>query len=205
MAVLKLVNNTGLRSERNLCFVNTELQLLYSIPDVKDFFVSKKYRENYAEKLLVCDEVSRIFRTGEHFVTTASELRRLVGFLNNRRDICDGVQQDLAEFHTLLLRCIEVELNSVGGQQAGFVSMFKGKEQNQKRILHTEGGCCPKGHMARTEEEVFQIIKVDVPYTNQALSLNNMVNNHYAESPTTFVMRCSECCVHTTNCPQTGL
>ena len=103
MAALKLVNNTGLRSERNLCYVNTELQLLFSIPDVKDFFASKKYRENYPEKLPICDELSRIFKTQGQFQTTAAELRRLVGSLFNREDICDGEQQDLEEFHTLLL------------------------------------------------------------------------------------------------------
>ena len=64
MAALKLVNNTGLTSERNLCYVNTELQLLYSIPDVYQFFTSKKYKENYTERLPICDEISRIFGTG---------------------------------------------------------------------------------------------------------------------------------------------
>ena len=67
MAALKLVNNTGFRSEKNLCYVNTELKLLYSIPDVKDFFVSKKYRENYQEKLPICDELSRMFKTQGRF------------------------------------------------------------------------------------------------------------------------------------------
>ena len=63
MASMKLVNNTGLESEKNLCFVNTELQLLYSISDVKDFFALKQYRENCTEKLPLCDELSRIFLT----------------------------------------------------------------------------------------------------------------------------------------------
>ena len=84
MAALKLVNNTGLRSERNLCYVNTELQLLYSIPDVKEFFSSNKYRENYPEKLPICDELAR---TQGKFPTTAAVLRQLVGRLHNREDI----------------------------------------------------------------------------------------------------------------------
>ena len=47
MTLLKLVNNTGLISEKNLCYINTELQLLYSIPEIKEFFVSKKYRDSF--------------------------------------------------------------------------------------------------------------------------------------------------------------
>ena len=106
MAALKLVNNTELRSERNLCYVNTELQLLYSIPDVKEFFSSNKYRENYPGKLPICDELAKMFRTHGKFPITAAVLRQLVGRLHNREDICDGEQQDLEEFHTLLLRGI---------------------------------------------------------------------------------------------------
>ena len=91
MTALKLVNNTGLRSEKNLCYVNTELQLLYSIPEVNKFFTSKKYRKNYGEKLPLCDEISRIFVAGGRVQTSAAELRRLVGSLNGRKDMCDGV------------------------------------------------------------------------------------------------------------------
>ena len=92
---MKLVNNTGLESEKNLCFVKTELQLMYSISDVKDFFALKQYRENCTEKLPLCDELSRIFLTAGRFNTTAAELRRIVGNLYRRDDICNGVQQDL--------------------------------------------------------------------------------------------------------------
>ena len=53
MAGLKLVNNTGLKAEKNLCLVNSTLQLLYSILDVRDFFKNKNYRENHAERFPV--------------------------------------------------------------------------------------------------------------------------------------------------------
>ena len=127
MAVLKLVNNTGLRSEKNLCYVNTELQLLYSTPDIRHFFVTKTYRGNYREQLLVCDEVSRIFRTEGRFASSSAELRRLVGQFYSREDIVNGVQQDLEEFHTLLLGVIEIELTRIGYGQSTFLNKFKGR------------------------------------------------------------------------------
>jgi ubiquitin C-terminal hydrolase len=204
MAALKLVNNTGLKSEKNLCYVNTELQLLYSTPDVRSFFASKTYRENYQGRLLVCDELSRLFRTEGRFQTSAAELRRLVGQYYRREDICNGVQQDIVEFHTLLLGIIEVELARVGGGHSRFGNKFKGKEQTRRKFLNTPDGCCKQGHVSRTEEESFRVIKIDVPNTNRVISLNNIVSNHFSESTTTFGMKCSECCEHISNCPQTG-
>ena len=118
MAVLKLVNNAGNRNERNLCFVNSSLQLLYSVPDINDFFKSRSYRENFTGKLPVSDEMSRIFRTEGETMASAAELRRLIGQYNRRPDIYNGSQQDMEEFTRLLLTCIEKELeNSVLRQE----------------------------------------------------------------------------------------
>ena len=204
MTTLKLVNNTGLISERNLCYINTELQLLYSIPEVTEFFVSKKYRETCTQKLPICDEISRIFGTRGQFPTSAAELRRLVGTLHGRRDICDGAQQDLLEFHTLLLTSIEDELATVGYRALSFLIKFKGKERTKKVFLHTRDGCCTKGHSVRTDEVEFQVIKIDVPSTIRKLSLNNLVNNKFGERTETLYMKCSDCCQHPSNCPQNG-
>ena len=121
MAVLKLVNNTGEQNERNLCFVNSSLQLLYSIPDIKDFFGSKNYRENDTGKLPVADEMSRIFRTKGEFPVSAAELRRLIGQYHKRSDIYDGSQQDMEEFTRLLLECIEKELENCKESASEFI------------------------------------------------------------------------------------
>ena len=204
MTLLKLVNNTGLISERNLCYINTELQLLYSIPEIKEFFVSKKYRDSCKQKLPICDEISRIFGTGGQFLTSAAELRRLVGTCHGRRDICDGVQQDLLEFHTLLLTSIEEEVARVGYRALSFLIKFRGKERTRRVFLHTRDGCCSKGHSIRTDEEEFQVIKIDVPSTNRVLSLNNLVYNKFGERTDRLYMKCSDCCKHPSNCPQTG-
>ena len=90
MTVLKLINNSEFREEKNLCFVNTSLQLLYSIKDVRDFFKDKVYKTDLAERLPVSDEISRIFKTEGKCSTSAAELRRLVGHFHGRLDVCDG-------------------------------------------------------------------------------------------------------------------
>ena len=91
MAVLKLINNSGNREEKNLCFVNTSLQLLYSIKEIRDLYKNKVYRENPAQKFPVSDELSRIFRTAGECKTSAAELRRLTGKYHRRGNICNGI------------------------------------------------------------------------------------------------------------------
>ena len=141
MTLLKLVNNTGLPSERNLCYVNTELQILYSIHVIKNYFSSGLYRKNYRGRLPVCDELSRIFCTGGNIRTTAAELRKLVGKHFNRNDIMIGVQQDIEEFNGLLLAVLGNELEKVernGGIR--LLDKFVGKEQIRKKFVQF-GNC----------------------------------------------------------------
>ena len=205
MSVLKLINNTGLKTERNLCYVNASLQLLHSIPDVRKFFKNKEYRLNYLEHLPVSDEIARIFATEGKFCTTTAELRRLIAHFHGRMDIWDGSQQDLEEFHRMLLEALENELSHVGFAASRFLSKFCGMEQNKKKFINTNNvGHCKEGHVARIEEEQFKMIKLDVPLTGKELSLNNMIDNHFSENPNTILMKCSDCCLHTTNCPQSG-
>ena len=122
MAVLKLINNSGFSQEKNLCFVNTSLQLLYSIPEVRDFFKDKAYKTDLKARLPTADEISRIFRTEGRCKTSAAELRRLTGQYHGREDICNGSQQDMMEFTSLLLESIEQELLSVNENKSKFLN-----------------------------------------------------------------------------------
>ena len=107
---IKLVNNTGLDSERNLCFVNTAIQLLHSIPSVKQFFKDKEYLPAGEEtKMPICDELSRLLRNEAKTVSTAV-LRYLVGQASRKLYLCDGSQQDTAEFLTILLQQVDEEI-----------------------------------------------------------------------------------------------
>ena len=68
MAVLKLINNSDHREEKNLCFVNASLQLLYSITEIRDFYKNEVYRDNPAQRFPASDELSRIFRTAGVYI-----------------------------------------------------------------------------------------------------------------------------------------
>ena len=96
LSTMKLVNNTNLDSERNLCFVNTALQLLYSVPRMKSFFQMKEYRLSAEQKrkMQICDEISRLFSSDGNFLSSASVLRQLVATRSGRNYLKDGTQQD---------------------------------------------------------------------------------------------------------------
>ena len=112
MAPLNLVNNNGYGSS-NICFLNTALQLLNSIPDFKSFFTSREYRQDFSGKLPISDELCRIFEADGGFVTSAAVLRQLVGVSSQKHYLYDGSQQDTQEFHLTLLDALQKGLTEI--------------------------------------------------------------------------------------------
>ena len=72
--------------------------------------------------------------TEGRFQSSAAELRRLIGTLYKREDICNGEQQDLEEFHTLLLDVIAIELRRVEGEWTRFGNKYQGNEQTIRKF-----------------------------------------------------------------------
>jgi hypothetical protein len=207
MASLRLINNSGLETEKNLCFVNTALQLLYSLPEVRHFFVHQEYKTNQDENadLTICDEVSQIFKSAGQFIASAATLRLLVGNGSGNAEISSGSQQDIIDFLRLLFQQIEIELSELDGPQALFINKFWGREHVVKIFANsTDGKCTACGKLPRQENEDFNILKIEVLNTNNHLSLSAMIHNSFSEGTETFKMKCSECCPHLRNCPLTG-
>ena len=179
MSPLKLVNNTGLESEANLCFVNSALQLLNSIPEFKQFFANKEYRQHFPEILPISDELSRVFITDGMFPTSAAQLRLLVGTFSGKYHLCDGSKQDILEFHQTLLQELERELAMVNHEALGVLNRFWGKEINKKKFLTTREGFCKEcRRFPGTVEESFNFLKLHVIATEMVLSLNSMIQNN---------------------------
>ena len=110
---MKLVNNTGCKSERNACFVNTALQLLYSISRMQTFFKMKEYKlpSESKRQMKICDEVARLFNSDGNYVSSAAVLRQLVATKSGRMYLADGTQQDTVEFLITLLQEVEEEVS----------------------------------------------------------------------------------------------
>ena len=207
MSVLKLINNSWDESTRNLCFVNTSLQMLYSLPEVRSFFVNQHYKINRDQptNFKICNEVSRIFKSAGQFSISAATLRLLVGCESQNEEICNGSQQDITLFIRLLLQQIEKELTELDGPNALFMNKFWGREHIIKKFINNSEGTCRRcGKLPRSESEDFNFLKVETINTNMSISLSKMIQNSFSERSDIFKMKCSECCPHPGVCPLTG-
>ena len=130
---MKLVNNTFLESEKNLCFVNTALQLLHSVPRMDLFFKLKEYKLPYEKdrQMKICEEISRLFRSKENY-TSAAELKRLVATKSGKTYLNDGTQQDTVEFMVTLLQEVQEEISADNLEARVVVEEFWGIEKNEK-------------------------------------------------------------------------
>ena len=71
MSFFKLCNNTGLKDETNICFLNAALHALNSLNVCREFFVNRDYDPGDLQ-FPICDEISRIFKfSGSQFVASA--------------------------------------------------------------------------------------------------------------------------------------
>ena len=104
---LKLLNNID-DDTKNLCFVNAALQLLHSIPEIRNYFKYLEYNLEY--DMPVCMELKRIFKSEGKLVVSGAELRKLIGQSSGRLGMSNGSQQDIMDFHDLLLKSIENEV-----------------------------------------------------------------------------------------------
>ena len=201
---LKLANNVrNVKDTWNLCFVNATVQTIYQITDLRDYFKSLNHED--LDNQPICREITRIFKSEGKSVESTSKLRKLVAESSGQGYMADGSQQDLMHFHDLLLKSVHSEL-TMKNDHVGLrkIHQFYGMEKNVKKFLQTRDGKCRKGHSIRTEEESFQVIQLTIPQTEQEISVNNVIANHYAEHCNPLLMKCSDCCPHKGICPQTG-
>ena len=205
--VLKLVNNTGFESEKNLCFVNSALQLLNCTPRVRTFFKMKEYRlPNEQNRVMqICDEVSRLFNWEGDMPASAAEVRHIVATVSGNDYLSNGSQQDTVEFLITLLQGVEEEISKDNWEAKALIQEFWGIEKNERKFLNKNNGVCNRCKAGpRTEEETFQVLHLNAPDTGSVLTLKGLVQNHFSESSDTAYMRC-QCCTHKTSCPGTGV
>ena len=203
---MRLVNNTNLKSERNICFINTALQLLHSVPRMKRFFQMREYRLSTEgkKKMQICDEIARIFSSDGSLSSTAAELRRLVATKSGRNYLNDGTQQDTVEFLTILLQEVEEEISVNNWEAKVVIQEFWGTEKKEKRFVNRTGICSKCKSSPRDEVERFQVLQLDIPNTSRVISLNGVIETYFSESSDDAKMKCS-CCTHKSNCPETGV
>ena len=204
---MKLVNNTNLVSEKNLCFVNTALQLLNCVPRMNTFFKMREYRlpNEQTKQMRVSEEVTRLFNTAGNFTSSAAELRRLVATKSGRHYLKDGSQQDAIEFLVTLLQEVENEISLLNWEAKTVIQEFWGIEKVEKKFLSNTDGICRKcKSRPREEVEKIQVLSLDIPDTSRVTTLRGVLENYFSENSDEAKMKCN-CCTHKTNCPETGV
>ena len=68
-------NRTRLRKDQNLCFVNSTLQVLYRIQDVRELFQSVD-PPAFPDSWPLSKEVCKLFKSAGNYEVSAAELRR---------------------------------------------------------------------------------------------------------------------------------
>ena len=119
-----------LRNVRNSCFINSSLQLLLSIPEVKKFF-SIGLTGSPVEQP-VSWEISRLVKAKT--LSDASRLRYLVSRSTGDIKYDRGTEEDSCEFLTTLIHVLQSELKH---DQAGLnlLQRFWGLEKTNRKFL----------------------------------------------------------------------
>ena len=74
MPSFRLSRNSYFSSEVNICFINSVLQLMHSLPLIRDYFFNQTFMSNVLRSYQLCSEVSRIFGfAGKRQITSAAQ------------------------------------------------------------------------------------------------------------------------------------
>ena len=154
---LQLVNNTGLKIEQNICFVNITVQLLNNIPSIQAYFKERCYKLEMtgSKKTDICHEISNIFISSGKKYCSAGRLRNLVASNSGKLYLSDGSHQDAIEFLMTLLQLIKSEMSF---QNNYIIDGVFGLETLEKNfVLGLDGKCMKCSKKPRDEVEEFSV------------------------------------------------
>ena len=201
MATLKLLN-VG-----NSCYINSSLQLLYSVTKFRDFICRRDFHmPGHTWSQPVCEELHYLF-TNPSQLNSACTLRHLVAVSMSNNNFNNATMQDSEEFLLATLEIVFKELSEYNVVGRAMIGEFIGRESRIRKFqLQNVSGSCPVCQtLPRGEEENFKVLTLDLPIvTDISLELSSLIASHFAESFQTTPMKCSNCCKCRNNCPQTG-
>ena len=121
----------GLKNPSILCFMNSCLQILLSIPELNYFFLKKKFRRKDNQKKLICEDYSKFISLYQNCINNKENKMELP---KNIIDICNslvqkGVMNDSEEFLFLLLSSMQEELNQ---------NVKDPKNENREKIIESK-------------------------------------------------------------------
>ena len=202
----RLVNNTGLHSEKNICFVNTALQLFHNIPTIREYFIQKNYQSSVrpSSNMPICNEISNLFNATYLTHTSAAKLRALVSQASKKVYLNNGSHQDAVEFFSIMVESIENELHLEESLNKSIIQKFRGMEKVEKGFENVPNGQCQKCFKKpRDETEEFLVLPLVVNQSANSLSINDLLKKHFSSEKGYASMKC-DCCNHIKDCTLQG-
>ena len=141
------LSNFGSPLERNICYINSSLQLLHSIPMIRNLLKKKAYSATPETLTPLCDEISRIFNY-EGDVTSAGTLRQLLGAKEGLAYVMGGEQEDAALF---LRKLLDQILNEVD-PDVGLEELITISIKHQTFFNTPDGSCISCGYISPSQE-----------------------------------------------------
>ena len=163
------LSNSGFGFERNICFVNSILQVMAAVPCIRDYFVKRSFKNGFQHEFPLCSEIVRIFEmAGSRMITSAGVLREIIGSMrgceifSTRPGLGEGNQQDSKDFFHVLVSKLEMEVkcrgSKLGHSQNCLVPLFEGREQFEYKFVNSDDGRCPVClEMPDIKEEPFEV------------------------------------------------
>ena len=141
------LSNFGTPLERNICYINSILQLLHCVSVIRNLVKKKAYKTTETSTP-VCDEISRIFNY-QGDVTTAGPLRKLLGAKEGLSYVTAGEQEDAALFLRQLLDQIFMEID----RDVGLEELIQISVAHQACFNTPDGACNRCGYISAPKED----------------------------------------------------
>ena len=190
-----------LMNEKNSCFANAGLSMLYSIQEVREIFQSDLWKAgSRPQEQPLSAEVARLFQNAGN-LDSACHVRTLVSQYIGDQRFSRGTQEDSTEWLETLVNLLNMELP----HNLELDQKFRGEMAIQRKFVNRVGTCGSCGQFPEVRTQAYQFIKLDVPLSDTPIQLSCLLENYLSESTKEETMRCSYCCIHGESvCPMTG-
>ena len=184
----------SLHNVRNSCYINSSLQMLFSIIKFRDFILQKRFLEGQRldkTNQSLCIELYHIFIG--HNVNAEKLRAKIANFSPAYSHFNDGSMQDSEEFLRVLFHILQNELNAnVEGSE--LLNSFNGSFVNVRKFLDSPtGGCSNCGQFPSNQAlEEFTVLSLNI--NDEISNLSGLINHDFGHSEV-YQAKCSNCCV----------
>ena len=177
------------KMNRNMCSLNSNLQLLRHIPEFQSEMVKFRRISPLMDAL-----IHILARTGTYEHLSASTLRKCLAEFTNIPDLNSGSQHDTVELLNFLLNCIPNSLNDLFS--------FESTLQYRFHIDAHSSPCPTCGQWPKAVTAKDKILKVALPRSTSSIHLDSLLKRHFSVQHQSEGRSCSSCLEKNSDSPK---